>query len=355
MKASRYNFFWTLNDDVKIAFNSLTCALAQIDDEFINIIDNIEDIEHENLEEDKKKLIDEMLRGNYILTDDVDELKLVEYRMNEGKYHDYGLFLTIAPTLECNFKCPYCYEYPTAGKMSDETKNAILSWITAVAAKKGDIHVTWYGGEPLIASETIFDFSRKAIKICEESNVKYHAGMVTNGYLLNDEIIEQLISSNVNSVQITLDGPPNIHNKRRILKLNGEGTFDVLLSNIKKLKAKNILCNIRMNVDNENSSFVKDLLDILKENNLQDLPLSLGKVTSYTDACDHIAESCMHTKQFSEININTLKLLLQNRFRVNDRMLYPNIIGNYCGATQMSSYVIDPKGYIYINVGMMRV
>ncbi len=43
----------------------------------------------------------------------------------------------------------------------------------------------------LLAKEMIFDFSQRAIEICERENVKYSAYIVTNGYLIDEETIRK--------------------------------------------------------------------------------------------------------------------------------------------------------------------
>src|SRR5699024_5938565 len=123
-----------------------------------------------------------------------------------------------APTLSCNFGCPYCYEEPKSGFMSEEVQKSILDMITEAAKRRKDISVTWYGGEPLIAKDIIFNMSEKIINICEENDCDYSSYIVTNGYLVTDEIIENFKKYKITGAQITIDGPPEIHNSRRFLK-----------------------------------------------------------------------------------------------------------------------------------------
>ena len=44
MKKSKYNIINELENGVKLAFNSSSCALAEVEDDFINILDEIETI-----------------------------------------------------------------------------------------------------------------------------------------------------------------------------------------------------------------------------------------------------------------------------------------------------------------------
>jgi uncharacterized protein len=84
--------------------------------------------------------------------------------------------------------------------------------------KKSNITVESFGGEPLPAFDIIYDFSQKAIEICNKSGIKYFSSLVTNGYLFTDDIIDKLNDCNILKVQIAMDGQPEINNKRRYLK-----------------------------------------------------------------------------------------------------------------------------------------
>ncbi|GAA0080973.1 hypothetical protein UT300006_15980 [Clostridium sp. CTA-6] len=53
MKKSKYNKIIKLEDGKTIAFNSVTCALAEVDKDFLDVLENIENLDIENL--DKKR------------------------------------------------------------------------------------------------------------------------------------------------------------------------------------------------------------------------------------------------------------------------------------------------------------
>lgn len=75
--------------------------------------------------------------------------------------------------------------------------------------------------------------------------------------------IAKLVDFSVRSVQITLDGPPEIHNKRRRMP-NGEDTFYKIVNNI--VEACNIIpIVIRINVDKTNIKFVNKIIDVFIE------------------------------------------------------------------------------------------
>ncbi|WP_343750137.1 radical SAM protein, partial [Paraclostridium ghonii] len=113
--------------------------------------------------------------------------------------------------------------------------------------------ITWYGGEPLLAKDIIAEFSKRVIEITEREGVYFSSYIVTNGYLIDDEVIQIFKDSKITGAQITIDGPPIIHNKRRILKNSSDETFDKIVGNIKKLIAGGISnVAIRINIDKTN-------------------------------------------------------------------------------------------------------
>ncbi|KKY00429.1 radical SAM protein [Paraclostridium benzoelyticum] len=349
MKKSKYNKIIKLENEKTIAFNSLTCALAEVDEEFLNVLENIENIDTDNISGKMKELVDNMSVGNFIIQNETDELKLIKYRNYRGKFSNNGLGLVIAPTLACNFACPYCYETPKPGMISKEVQDSLIELIEQNAKRKKNIHITWYGGEPLLAKDIIADFAKKAIEITEREGVHYSSYIVTNGYLINDEIIQIFKDSRIGGAQITIDGPPSIHNQRRILKNSNEETFDKIVENIKKLIDGGITnVGIRINIDKTNVAHIEELLDILEENDLKDARISLGHVSAYTDACSGIASNCLNTEEYSQEDIKYQKILFERGYKSSGEYpYYPSIKANYCCADSIGAYVIDPEGYMY--------
>ncbi len=349
LKKSKYNRFIDIDNNKKIAFNSLTCALAEVDDDFFAIYDNIENIDVNDLSDKEKELLSQMKEGNFINEDELDELKLIKYRNYSGKFSEGTFGYVLAPTVACNFACPYCYETAKSGFMSEEVLNKLLENIE-IAAKHGrNIDNTWYGGEPLLAKNIIRDFSDKCIEICEKYGVDYSAYIVTNGYLIDDQIVQILKNAHVKGAQITIDGPPEIHNQRRILKNSKEPTFDVILNNAKKLLDSGIknIC-IRINIDKTNVDQVERLLDIFEEKGLHDVVVNLGHVTAYTDACSSVANSCLSVKEYAENDVKYQKVLNDRGYKVAQSYpYYPGVKANYCCADHANSFVIDPEGYMY--------
>lgn len=347
MKASRYNIFSVTDKGEETVFNTVTCALAQIDDSFKNIYRNIDDLEPSQVSQDKQALIEAMKDAGFLVEDYIDEKKMLKYQHYMGKMNQSIFGLTIAPTLACNFACPYCYEDAGMGAMTKEVQDALIENVKKMASRGRDIEITWYGGEPLMALDIIERLSLSFMEICKTYKRKYSAFIVTNGYGINASVIERLKKYKITGAQITLDGGPKTHNERRILKGTGGSTFDRVLMNTKHLKEEGLNVNIRINVDRTNFSEVHDLVEILIHNGLQDLPTGLGHVTAYTEVCSSVAESCLDMEEYAALNNDFQKLLYDKGMLAHIYPYYPGVKANYCCADTLGAFVVDPEGHMY--------
>ena len=123
MKASKYNVIFDQNEK-KYIFNTRTCALAEINDEVASILEKTNNLKFKGKENIEEKMQD----AGFIVSDEIDELTILKYRYFKGKNSNV-VTITIAPTLRCNFECPYCYENTENKFIKDEVKNAIYKRI----------------------------------------------------------------------------------------------------------------------------------------------------------------------------------------------------------------------------------
>ncbi len=65
-----------------------------------------------------------------------------------------------------------------------------------------------------------------------EAGTKFSFTMVTNGTLLTRAVAEELVPLGFTAAQLTLDGPPEIHDLQRPF-VSGKGSFTVIARNIR--------------------------------------------------------------------------------------------------------------------------
>ncbi len=204
-------------------------------------------------------------RGLYVDTE-LDEVHKLHCIISSAT-NPSDLGITISLTEQCNFACVYCYENGALHQIDEITKNNIVSFVKDNIHKYSGLSVNWFGGEPLLALETIEEMTMTFLKICNFNRCRYSASITTNGYELSIDIFRRLISCKVFDYQITLDGIKFIHDRQRCLK-NGEPTFDRIIHNlrsIKALKRRNFRIVLRSNLTQEILTHLDEYIDLMSE------------------------------------------------------------------------------------------
>lgn len=193
---------------------------------------------------------------------DLDEIALLRRAYQSVKQGERAYQLMICPTLECNFKCPYCYETRKSGFMAPDVQDAVINFVDRKTSGRANrLSVTWYGGEPTLYLGIIIGMSERIASVCSANKCNVDFGMITNGYNLDDEAIKQLAKMRMGAVQITLDGGVETHNKRRYLT-SGGGTFDKIVENVIRLSEAGIFVKVRVNVDKTNLGGFEDVCSV---------------------------------------------------------------------------------------------
>lgn len=151
-------------------------------------------------------------------------------------------------TYLCNLNCPYCY----IGQEREKNELTTQEWFNIIDQIPFYSFVTLVGGEPLLRKDFIAILERTAKKTFGKLNV------VTNGILINDEIIDAFIRTKMMLLSVSLDGYGENHDKNR----GKEGIFDKIISNLNNLNKKK----------NRKNRPMVDIKTIVLENNLDDLP-----------------------------------------------------------------------------------
>lgn len=151
--------------------------------------------------------------------------------------------LTLQVTKDCNFNCRYCL-YAARSQIERTHEQINMSWNIAkksldylIAHSKDvdKITVAFYGGEPLLNFEVIKSSINYMNEKVNTKSVVYN--MTINGSILNDNILEYLVSKNVH-LTISLDGPEELQNRHRKFSKNGKPTFRVVIDNVLNIQRK---------------------------------------------------------------------------------------------------------------------
>ncbi len=207
--------------------------------------------------------------------------------------NDASVFhLHINPTLNCNFRCWYCYEKHQAGsKMQPDVLEAVCNLIDRVTAvpELKLLNLSFFGGEPLMYfSYVAGPIVEHAARRCKERGVGLHMHFTTNAYLLTDAILERLRGIDA-GFQITLDGARELHDKVRCTA-SGGGSYDAIVANIRRALLAGFSVLARINYTYENIASVKAIVDDFKNFGDERARLSIDLQRVWQDSTDGPAE-----------------------------------------------------------------
>ena len=163
---------------------------------------------------------EKLIESGCLVEDYIDEVGLLKERIHQVENEDSDYYLTINPTLNCNFKCWYCYEnHLYKSKMEVDILERVKKHLENVIKKLNHtqrFHLGFFGGEPLLYYTDVVQPILKHLKLlCMEYGVDSSIGITSNGYLIKEQMVNELKELNVSSFQITLDGGREFHNKVR--------------------------------------------------------------------------------------------------------------------------------------------
>lgn len=292
---------------------------------------------------DGQENLKELLDKGFLV--DYDEMRHLKSMAISGDVLG-SIRVTICPTLDCNFECPYCFENKRKGKMSRETQDQVIESLKNAIdlAKAGSLHITWYGGEPTLYPDVLEYMSKAFIDMCSERHIDYSARIITNGHLLSQQMTDLFSRCSISSIQVTLDGPmAEIHDATRHLK-SGRGSYDSIIENLQTIRT-DARINVRCNVTKNNASRYKELsnlIDTIREktgNNIYSYPDRMRCSDSMElDDLYSVQQTELSYEEFSDLKAETNPVYQKTPLR------YRRI---YCGAQTNNSIVVDELGNLY--------
>lgn len=338
MKWSKYNIIF-VQDKKWLLYNSASNIFAEMDEELYNVVMDIKKSpDTYNFSSDYKELKEQLVNSSVLVEDEEDVFRTIKLNTHRSRFNQENLCLTILPTLDCNFRCPYCFETEHEHSyMTFEVMDAIVKYVKHLDSLK-TVFISWMGGEPLLAINSIEYITRKI----RELRINIQANIVTNGYLLDNEMASRLVRMGIVSAQVTIDGLKNKHDQRRVLAQKGS-TFDRIIDNLKVVleKENSLNLTIRVNIDKDNQEEFAYLHQYLIE--------QLGdKVFIYPGFIEESPYGC--SKNLCALNRKEKVDFYLNKIppKKHFPFFYPSNNGGECmTARNINSFVIGPKGELY--------
>jgi uncharacterized protein len=169
----------------------------------------------------------------------------------------------------CNLDCEYCYFlskealYPgDRFRMSDDTLERYITQLLE-AQPDGEVTVAWQGGEPTLMG---IDFFRRAVSLAQQRRrpgQRLAHTIQTNGTLVTDEWAA-FFAEHRFLVGISIDGPPDLHDRYRVDK-KGRPSSSRVLDGLARLRAHNVDVNALCTVNAANQHAPLDVYRYLRD------------------------------------------------------------------------------------------
>jgi uncharacterized protein len=256
---SSFNYSHRINFRYNLINNTLTGALDIVEN---HIWDLVKEKKFDFI--DAEPLSNLIERGYlYYNLKKEDKILVTLYDSYIKKASSRPLRIVFCPSYQCNLRCTYCFETDLhsnpnkfmSAKILDDSINAAEELSKEKSGKVDSVEL--FGGEPLLlknkpAVKKIFEFAQE-----KDAPIT----IVTNGVMVKDFIdILIPVREKIEMLQITVDGPPEIHNKRRKFP-SGRGSFNKISKSIDLLLKNNINTNVRINIDNTNIDYIPKLYE----------------------------------------------------------------------------------------------
>lgn len=214
----------------------------------------------------------------------------------------YMANITLQVTQSCNLRCRYC-AYSGDGSlnrkhqlksMSMETARKSIEFLAEHSKEVDTVSIGFYGGEPLLEFELIKECVSYSRRLMPDKKIEYL--VTTNATVINDEILKFLEDNKV-AVTVSIDGPQEIHDRYRRYAGNGEGTYQSVIKNIRRIRDEypGLYKHISINAVADLGDDLNKTEEFFKNNEvLNELPVQINPVSdnyidfNYIETTEHI-------------------------------------------------------------------
>ncbi len=261
-----------------------------------------------------------------------------------GKFEPTAV--TLFPTFDCNLRCIYCYSNAGINKgimTSDIAEAAVLMVIRNAQRLRAETITLGFhgGGEPFFGKGWLLmkDVVEFAKDECCRVGIGLKVSAATNG-VLNREQLDWILG-NVNSLNLSIDGPPEIQNSQRPLA-NGHASSLFVERTMRYLEERGYKFGVRCTVTDKTC----DKLGYLISYFVRFKTISVIHLEPLYE-CGRCLTTETHKPNYEKFAEEYLKLKSSNP---NLNVYYSGFVFGepkkiYCGAVG-DNFVVTPDGYV---------
>lgn len=182
----------------------------------------------------------------------------------------FDFFVQMHITERCNLSCSHCYQEGRAiQEMTfDDIRKAVHHIADTIAVWSDTYGIPFApsfnvtGGEPLLRSD-LGDILGAVI------DQGFQIFLLTNGVLIDDKTVKMLADTRVKGVQVSLEGPKEIHDAIR-----GKGSFSSALRGVSQLLESGIMVTLNLTLSDLNADYFPEIITLAENIGVQRLGFS---------------------------------------------------------------------------------
>lgn len=197
--------------------------------------------------------------------------------------------VTFELTYRCNMNCDFCYltsQKEASGEFKPAQKELTYDELVDIIGHLPRFTlITFTGGEPFLRTDML-DILRFATK-------RHKCTVITNGTLLNENIIKEIVDLKLPLMGISIDGIGNIHDDIR----KSPGAFQRIIKNIqiiqdykKKRRTGYPMIDIKCVINAKNVNQLSKLIELAESLNVENISFQIIQTSIYTNIGPMITE-----------------------------------------------------------------
>lgn len=159
--------------------------------------------------------------------------------------------LHLGLSYNCNMKCKHCFVSKLDNNIDLKRIYSTIDYLD----NNGLFFVIYTFGEPLLAKE----FWEVSGYIAKKNIVQI---LMTNGSILNDDIIRKLKKNNVKNIYVSID---SVYENKHDLNRNYKGAFKKAINTLKQLSNNGFNVGIATTINDDNVFEMEDVVNLAKE------------------------------------------------------------------------------------------